>query len=489
MQEDNVKKRVIVKSKVQKPCRMLVIELSEAEKYFLDKFVAAGKLPTFEKLLREGKQCETHIDGWDPMQEYAWKHISPRRVWPSVYTGQPIAEQGIVGYGQKTTILQGQCLWDKLNKQEISTGVFGSVMSYPVRRNAYSLFYIPEVLAESSECFPRSYQSIQEFFMYVAHHYSDNSLLASIKIFWKLMKGIIRGIPLTTVYKILTQASRELTEGIHLQRNRVLLNVQLQMNIFQLLYNRYKPDFATIHLNHIAYMQHRYWRAAEPEHYKDTMGELDSYYFGDIETRKSHEFDFKDAILDSFVLTDKFLANLIENLESNTLLAIITALGQQKMDPADEIHKPEFQFYNLEQLFSQADIEKCEILTQMNPSITLNFTNTLEASLAAYKLSNLKILGEFPLFEVKHLEHQLFLEGNLPPNIWFLDDQAWIENTSNDDILLLFDYVKVSRSKDQSTAQYRDKGWMLFYGNLDSLALPSKSLDVTEIFSLLLSYF
>ena len=30
---------------------------------------------------------------------------------------------------------------------------------------------------------------------------------------------------------------------------------------FKHLYARHKPAFATLHLNNVAYMQHRYWRA------------------------------------------------------------------------------------------------------------------------------------------------------------------------------------------------------------------------------------
>ena len=61
----------------------------------------------------------------------------------------------------------------------------------------------------------------------------------------------------------------------------------------------------------------------------------------------------------------------------------------------------------------EIDIMHCEILTQMNPNITLNFKDPTEASLAAFKLSNVKVLGEDPLFEIQQYGNQLFLQEML----------------------------------------------------------------------------
>jgi hypothetical protein len=476
---------------LQNPRNMLVIELNEAEKHFLDKFVAEKKLPTFEKLLKDGQLIETHIRSGDVTEEKAWRQISPWVVWPSVYTGMPADKHKIIGFRQKTEVLVGQCIWDKLNEKQITTGVFGSLMSYPVRHNPYNLFYFPDAFAETNDCYPRSYKPIQEFFGFIARHYSKPAgVWTALRGLWKLLRGIIKGIPFSTAYEILAQVPREYSRGTPFYRYRALIQAKLQMDIFQLLLQRYQPSFATLHLNHIAYMQHRYWRAAEPESYQDKMGELDLHYYGDIETRKDYEWAFKDAILESFLLTDQFLEDLLKNIkDKNTLLVIATGLGQKKMDPASEIHNPEIRFIHLDRLLRLIDISNCEILTPMNPEITLNFPDAAEASLAAYKLSNLKVMGEYPLFQVKQLEHQLFLDGRIPPEIWFLDSQAWLEDQATEHILPLFDYVQLSRVKDQSTAHHQEQGWLLLYGNSEPMKISADKLDVTDIRDLLLSYF
>jgi len=98
-------------------------------------------------------------------------------------------------------------------------------------------------------------------------------------------------------------------------------------------------------------------------------------------------------------------------------------------------------------------IENCEILSQMHPGITLSFENSTEASLAEFKLSQIKVLSEYPLFSVLQIENQLFLEETLPPEIWFVGEEAWIENISSEEIRPLFDFVTLNPLKDQHSPE------------------------------------
>jgi hypothetical protein len=128
----------------------------------------------------------------------------------------------------------------------------------------------------------------------------------------------------------------------------------------------------------------------------------------------------------------------------------------------------------------------------MNPDITLNFKDATEASLSLFKLSNLKVLGEYPLFFVEQLENQLFLKETLPEEIWFLAGEAWIENTTTEEIVPLFDFVEISQLKNQHTAHDVGTGWALFYGNTTPIQSSIENvsvLNITEICPLLQSYF
>lgn len=466
----------------QKKRRMLVVELNAAEKHFLDKYVAEGKLPVFEKLLQAGKVIKTRVGA--PIEQ-----LTPWTIWPSIYTGIKPDKHGIIGFGQTLHSLQGHYIWDALNAKGITTGVFGNLMSTLVSQNPLSLFYVPGVFSAAQSCFPESLNFIQEFFVFIKKNNIHRSVGLAIQLLFQLGMGAIKGVSFSILKAILLQMRLELVKGIAYQKDRASLRAKCQMDIFKALYEQYKPEFSMIHLENIASAQRLYWRAAEPEGFSEELGELDSYYFENIEMRKSHEILFKDIILDNFRLVDGFLGQLLPLLDEQTVLVIITGFGQKKRDPVHQIHKPEIRFYNLKHLLNRIDILNCEILTQANPNITLNFRDAADASLGAFKLSNLNVLGEYPLFKLEQREHQLFLEENLSPTMWAVGADVWVENKSNEMIFPLFDYVKTSPLRDQYTADYSSEGWILLYGNIQPFPAEMKVLDIVEIYPLLLSYF
>lgn len=68
------------------------------------------------------------------------------------------------------------------------------------------------------------------------------------------------------------------------------------MDAFRHLYRRYQPQFATLHFNHVAYMQHRYWRATEPERFRDELSPIDRQWFGSVKERKENEAKYSHWI-------------------------------------------------------------------------------------------------------------------------------------------------------------------------------------------------
>ena len=112
---------------------VLFLELNEAERYWIDKLAAEGKLPVFRRLLEGGVCLRTSIPDFDPTADRAWRTITPWIIWPSVYTGMKPRQHGIIAFGQDTTPIQGRCVWDVLDKAGVSTGVFGSLLSFPPR--------------------------------------------------------------------------------------------------------------------------------------------------------------------------------------------------------------------------------------------------------------------------------------------------------------------------------------------------------------------
>jgi len=461
--------------------RMLVLEINEAEKHFLDKYVALGQLPVFEKLLKGGRFFKTEVPTEAALNSWA--------VWSSIYTGMPFSKHGMIGFGQIKAPLSKVYLWDQFNSQGITTGVFGSMVNALLPEDPNNLFFIPGEFTNSQLSFPHQLESIQDFFRLTEKPHLKQRLGLCIKLLWRLAIDILKGLPLIIARLLFKQIFLEFKNTKLYQRTRFVLRAQLKMSIFQSLYEAYNPAFAMLHLEHIAYAQRHYWRAAEPENFQDKLGEFDEHFFGSLEARKTHEFALKDSILESFKAVDVFLEGLLPKLDDNTLLVIITGLGQKKRDPSNEIHKPKMHFRHIKKLLSLADVGDCEILSQMDPSLTLNFLDSTEASLGAYRLSSLKVLGQYPLFKIEQRENQVFLEGLLPPNIWFMGKDAWVENEINERVFLLFDYIEMSPLKDQETSEYSREGWMLCFGDLSSLPVHTETLDILGIYPLLLTHF
>ena len=153
---------------------VLFLELNEAERYWIDKFVGAGKLPVFGRLFADGKCLTTSIPDFDPQADRAWRTITPWIIWPSVYTGMKPSEHGIIAFGQDTTPIQGRCVWDVLDKAGVSTGVFGSLLSFPPRNAGSARYYVPESLADDPDCFPEEARPVQEFSVFTSRNYSES---------------------------------------------------------------------------------------------------------------------------------------------------------------------------------------------------------------------------------------------------------------------------------------------------------------------------
>jgi hypothetical protein len=235
---------------------VLFLELNEADKYWIDRLVAQGKLPVFRRLLVDGVCLKTFIPEFDTDADRAWRTITPWIIWPSVYTGMMPREHGIVAFGQDTTPIQGRCIWDVLDRAGISTGVFGSLLSFPPRNAGTARYYVPESLADDAECFPPEARPVQDFCVFTSRNYSEDFASQAVHAMRLLIRSMRSGVRPATVARTLLQIPREIVGGDAKVPERAMLQSYVLTDAFKRLYATYKPRFATLHLNNVAYMQH-----------------------------------------------------------------------------------------------------------------------------------------------------------------------------------------------------------------------------------------
>lgn len=459
----------------------IFVELNEAERYFLDKFVKEGRLPTFKRMLEGGSLVRTKIPEWHPEQKRAWRDISPWMVWPSVYTGMTLEEHGLIGFGQDPSSIRDRCLWDVLDRHGISVGVFGSLMSYPPRARQHGKFYVPEALADDADCYPEEARSVQEFCVFSARNYSESFSRAALRAAGLLIKTRASGVHLKTIAQTLFQVPNEVLRGPSRIPERAMLLSYIAFDAFKHLYARHRPAFATLHLNHVAYMQHRYWRAAEPHRFEDVLSPADRRFFRTVEDRKAYEARLSAWIERSFAYTDQILGELLELLGDEGLLLVGTGLGQRPMDPAKDIHNPVVRLVNERALFDSLGLADYTVLHQMNPDVTVNFSSPEAAAEARPLISGLYVQEDESLFDVRERGGQLFLELNAPTR----SDPVgtWrIRHRDRPDVDLPFNHhVRQHESNDQSTAHHKDTGWLLAYAQGHRVHTDRKSIAVTEI--------
>jgi hypothetical protein len=468
---------------------VLFLELNEAEKYWIDKFVGDGKLPVFGRLFADGKCLTTSIPDFDPQADRAWRTITPWIIWPSIYTGMKPSEHGIIAFGQDTTPIQGRCVWDVLDKAGVSTGVFGSLLSFPPRSAGSARYYVPESLADDPDCFPDEARPVQEFSVFTSRNYSESFARQYYEATRLLLKSTRSGVRTGTVARTLIQVPREILRGDAHVPERAMIQSYILTDAFKSLYSRHKPEFATLHLNNVAYMQHRYWRAAEPARFRDELSLTDQRFFETVAERKAYEQRFADWIERSLIWTDQLLGELLELVDDNTILLVGTALGQKPHDPVHEIHNPVVRLVREDELFAALGFPGVRVLTQMNPDVSINLPDEATAERAADVLRGLYVHPGAGLFEVERRGRQVFLElimprrrkgETLPPirHSAIADFQAPFER-----------HVHEHGTNDQSTAQHDEPGFLLAYCAGRTLELSRPNVLVTEIAPTILSWF
>jgi hypothetical protein len=468
---------------------VLFLELNEAERYWIDKFVGEGKLPSFGRLFADGKCLTTSIPDFDPLADRAWRTITPWIIWPSIYTGMKPSEHGIIAFGQDTTSIRGRCVWDVLDKAGVSTGVFGSLLSFPPRSSGSARYYVPESLADDPDCFPEEARPVQEFSVFTSRNYSESFARQYYEATRLLLKSTRSGVRTGTVVRTLLQIPRELLKGDAHVPERAMIQSYILTDAFKSLYSRHRPQFATLHLNNVAYMQHRYWRAAEPDRFRDELSLTDQRFFETVAERKTYEQRFADWIERSLIWTDQLLGELLELIDDDTILLVGTALGQKPHDPVHEIHNPVVRLVREDELFAALGFPGVKVLTQMNPDVSISLPDEATAQRAADVLRGLYVHRGTALFEVERRGRQVFLEL-LMPRRFKGEMLPPIRHTDIPDFQAPFErHVHEHGTNDQSTAQHDEPGFLLAYSAGRTLELVRPNVLVTDIAPTVLSWF
>ena len=167
--------------------KIILFELNEVPWRIIDQYRKWFPRSTLARRLSECRQYETYSEDVG--------HLSPWTTWPSVHRGVNDARHFIAHFGQDLAEVDREFppLWEILASHGVSTGVCGSLHSYPLPKDpAKYSFFLPDTFAAGSECFPNSMSLFQEFNLKMAR---DSARNVSSKVPWGMALRLLAKAP------------------------------------------------------------------------------------------------------------------------------------------------------------------------------------------------------------------------------------------------------------------------------------------------------
>jgi len=243
---------------------MLVVELNEVPYEIVDYYCAQRPESTLAKTLGRCRQYTTISPDAQP--------LSPWITWPTLHRGVPDTVHGLHSLGQNHESVDKAypSVWDLLSRGGVSTGILGSLHTYPLPDNvADYAFYVPDCFASGSECYPAELSKFQKFNLSMVAQSGRN---VSTAIDWKSARAFLAsarslGLRPSTIATAARQLASERRHPWKKTRRRTMQTL-FAFDLFLNEIDKTKPQYAAVFSNHVASSMHRYWAAAFPDQYE-----------------------------------------------------------------------------------------------------------------------------------------------------------------------------------------------------------------------------
>ncbi len=290
------------------PRNILLVEINEITWDLIDPLIAAGKLPTFAHLKREG--------AWGtPISVDLPPQLDPWITWTTLYTGRTQDVHNVFFLQQPPESIKARRMWEICAEEGLSVGVYGSICSWPPR--PVNGFYVPDTFSPDASTYPESLEPIQQLnltYTRTVRLPADHDTLGfKMRMAWKLMN---LGLGPKAMAAIAKQLGSETFDRTGRWR-RVALQPMVNFQFFQKLYRKHRPRYASFHTNHVAHYQHTYWKAMQPDKFRP------------IETTERERKIYGKAIEYGYETADQLLAGMMKLVDENTLLVVASSMGQK----------------------------------------------------------------------------------------------------------------------------------------------------------------
>lgn len=389
-------------------------------------------------------------------------HLNPWNTWPTVHRGVDSSKHKILDLNQdlKEQDKAYPTLWKILAENNISTGVFGSLHSYPLPVERDNIdFYVPDVFAQSAECHPKSVDSFQELNLSLSRKSARNvsRKVPKKSLFNLAVKSPILGFKGSTITQVASQLIQEKSQKWKSTRRRTH-QANLSFDIFFKLLNKNQPDFTTFFTNHVAACLHRYWAASFPDNYDVNHYSTDwiDRYDGEI----LFALDHADAML-------RRLGKFVKKNPDYKLL-IMSSMGQDAVK-ARPI-KTQLYIKNEKQFLANLGVQTFESLPAMLPQ----FNYKIDPS----EIENFKNLASKTIINGKPFRYREHDKGHISIEMGHINQRDVVMKIADEEIHPDQTGLKNVTISDQSstTADHVPEG--IFYVYHPSLKSSHMNLNV-----------
>ncbi|MGE0442810.1 MAG: hypothetical protein AB7L66_17240 [Gemmatimonadales bacterium] len=287
--------------------RVIMLEFNELSPSLMAKFIQAGQLPHFGRLLKESMSFVTDA-------EEKQEALEPWIQWVTMHTGLSYDQHGVflLGDGHKCPAKR---TWDLVSDEGGRVFVCGSMnLRYDRPLNG---MVIPDPWTQGVE--PQPADEFAPYLKFVTtnvreHTNSKVPLKTSDYLqFLRYMAG--HGLSASTLAFIVRQQISERFVPEHKWRRAVILD-RFQFDLFRHYYRQLDPHFATFFINSTAHFQHLYWRNMDPTGFK-------------VQPSKADQDDHGGAVLYGYQQMDWIVGQVLAMAGNDRTIVFSSALGQQ----------------------------------------------------------------------------------------------------------------------------------------------------------------
>lgn len=285
---------------------VIVLEFNELSPVLMQRFIAAGHLPSFHRLHDEARVWVTRAEERPPFLE-------PWIQWITVHSGESYHEHGVFNLDEGHATAAPR-IWDLASRAGLRSWICGS-MNVAVAPG-FRGWMLPDPW--TTHVPPRPAELLP-YFDFVRRHvleYTNDQVPVTNAERARFVAFMARhGLSAATAWAIVRQLAGERLDPRSRWRRAVLLD-RLQFDLFRWHWRRERPAFSTFFLNSTAHFQHFYWRNLEPGLFRVRPTEQEQRALG-------------DAVLFGYRQMDRLVGECLALAGDDTALVLCTALSQQ----------------------------------------------------------------------------------------------------------------------------------------------------------------